>query len=294
MPLLEQLASDDVLVLKAMSIVLGAVLPVSPCCTHVDGHGGAKTAVRQVLAGLAANRIVLRTDVKSYYASIDHALLMDRLARFISDRTMINLCGQYMKRTAEQVEWFWNHDRGISLGCPLSPLIGAFFLSDLDARMEQTGLFYVRFMDDILVLAPTHARPRTAVRAVNETLSTLRPEKHPDKTFIGKIHRGFDFLGYRFGAPALKLAQATIEKFVEPATQLYEQGRRQRNKAPLLGHMSDGGWGLLPGDWAKIEEGTGAAALLNRPTRIRLSRPLTSSKLLVAAGSARLGERWAR
>ena len=115
---------------------------------------------------------------------------------------------------------------GISLGCPLSPLIGAFFLSDLDARMEQTGLFYVRFMDDILVLAPTHARPRTAVRAVNETLSTLRPEKHPDKTFIGKIHRGFDFLGYRFGAPALKLAQATIEKFVEPATQLYEQGRR--------------------------------------------------------------------
>ncbi len=36
--------------------------------------------------------------------------------------------------------------------CPLSPLIGAFFLNALDERIEKSGLFYVRFMDDILVL----------------------------------------------------------------------------------------------------------------------------------------------
>jgi hypothetical protein len=225
----------DALVLKALSIVLGQILPVSSRCTHVKNHGGAKAAVRQVQAHLAKNRFVLRTDVKSYYASIDHVLLMDRLARIVGDRTILNLCGQYMKRTCEQGGWFWDHDRGISLGCPLSPLIGAFFLGELDARMERSGLFYVRFMDDILVLAPTHARLRMAVRKVNETLSALRLEKHPDKTFIGKIQRGFDFLGYRFGAAVLQLAQATVEKFVEQATRLYEQGQRERRKAPLLG-----------------------------------------------------------
>ena len=48
---------------------------------------------------------------------------------------------------------FWDYERGISLGCPLSPLIGAFFLDELDRCLGQTGLFYVRFMDDILVLA---------------------------------------------------------------------------------------------------------------------------------------------
>jgi hypothetical protein len=246
-------SARDALVLKAMTIVLGGVLPVSPYCTHVKGHGGAKSAVRQVQAKLGANRFVLRTDVKSYYASIEHVLLMERLARHVHDRTILNLCGQYMKRTAEQAGWFWDHDRGISLGCPLSPLIGAFFLADLDACMERTGLFYVRFMDDILVLAPTHARLRTTVRAVNESLSTLRLEKHPDKTFIGKIQRGFDFLGYRFGAPVLEMAQATVEKFVEQATRLYEQGRRQRSKAPLLGAYvrrwlgwARGGLGDLP------------------------------------------------
>jgi hypothetical protein len=76
----------------------------------------------------------------------------------------------------------------------------------------------------------------------------------PDKTFIGKIQGGFDFLGYRFGAPVLKLAQATIEKFVEQATQLYEQGRRERSKALLLGKYvrrwlgwATGGLANLPG-----------------------------------------------
>lgn len=228
-------AARDALVLKALSLVLAGVLPISSRCTHVKNHGGAKSAVRQVQAHLAENRFVLRTDVKSYYASIDHVLLMDRLADFIENKTILNLCGQYMKRTCEQGGWFWSPDRGISLGCPLSPLIGAFFLRDLDMRMEKTGLFYVRFMDDILVLAPTHAKLRTAVRVVNAALSSLRLEKHPDKTFIGKIERGFDFLGYRFGAPVLTLAAVTIEKFVEHATRLYEQGRRQRVRAPLLG-----------------------------------------------------------
>jgi hypothetical protein len=99
-----------------------------------------------------------------------------------------------------------------------------------------------------------HAWLRTTVRAVNENLSALRLEMRPDKTFIGKIQGGFDFLGYRFGAPVLKLAQATIEKFVEQATQLYEQGRRERSNALLLGKYvrrwlgwATGGLANLPG-----------------------------------------------
>ena len=96
-------------------------------------------------------------------------------------------------------------------------------------------MFYVRFMDDILVLAPTRSRLRAAVRAVNATLASLELEKHPDKTFIGPIVRGFDFLGYHFGVGALKLADAVIERFVAHATLLYEQGREARVKAPLLG-----------------------------------------------------------
>ncbi len=76
--------------------------------------------------------------------------------------------------------------------------------------MERSGLFYARFMDDILVLAPTHWKLRKAVKRVNEMLGCLRLEKHPDKTFIGRIERGFDFLGYHFGPDGLSVAKKTI------------------------------------------------------------------------------------
>ncbi len=78
-------------------------------------------------------------------------------------------------------------------------------------------------MDDILVLAPTRWKIRKAVKAVNEVLGGLRLEKHPDKTFIERIERGFDFLGYHFGPEGLTLAATTIERFVARAMRLYEQ-----------------------------------------------------------------------
>ncbi len=148
-------SARDALVLKALTIVLAKHLPVSIRCTHVKGHGGAKAAVRQVWAALPENRFVLRTDVKSYYASIDHFLLLGQLAEDIKDRRVLNLLGQYLRRTAERGGVFRDYERGISLGCPLSPLMGAFFLKQLDQRMARSGLFYVHFMDDILVLAPS-------------------------------------------------------------------------------------------------------------------------------------------
>ncbi len=45
---------------------------------------------------------------------------------------MPNLSGQYLRRSSERGGVFWDYERGISLGCPLSPLIGAFYLKRLD------------------------------------------------------------------------------------------------------------------------------------------------------------------
>jgi RNA-directed DNA polymerase len=231
-------SARDAVVLKALTVVLAAVLPVSPLCTHVKGHGGAKAAVRQVRTQLATNRFVLRTDVRSYYASIDHVLLIDRISRFVPDRIVLNLIGRYLRRTAERGGWFWDYERGILLACPLSPLIGAFFLTELDQRMARTGLFYVRFMDDILVLAPTRWKLRRSVATVNQIFAALRLEKHPDKTFIGKIARGFDFLGYHFSPQGLAIAEATLASFVDRTARLLEQERgRRSDPSPLGGYV---------------------------------------------------------
>jgi hypothetical protein len=48
-------------------------------------------------------------------------------------------------------------------------------------------------------------------------------EKHPEKTFIGRIERGFDFPGYHFSPKGLTAAKETLKRFVSRATRLYEQ-----------------------------------------------------------------------
>lgn len=62
-------------------------------------------------------------------------------------------------------------------------------------------------MDDWVVLAPTRWKLRAAIREVNQVMAALRVRQHPDKTTIGRIARGFDFLGYRFSATRLTVAR---------------------------------------------------------------------------------------
>ncbi len=109
---------------------------------------------------------------------------------------------------------FWEFEKGIALGCPLSPVMGAFFLLSVDQALGKLGLFCVRFMDDIVVLAPTRWKLRGAVTALNQALGALRLKKHPGKTFIGRIEKGFDFLGYHFSPRGLTLARQTMVNFL--------------------------------------------------------------------------------
>lgn len=75
-------------------------------------------------------------------------------------------------------------------------------------------------------------------------LGGLRLEEHPDKTFIGRIERGFDFLGYHFTPDSLTLAGGTLASFGDRATRLYEQERKGPNGPFRLGSYVKR-WGFL-------------------------------------------------
>jgi hypothetical protein len=64
---------------------------------------------------------------------------------------------------------------------------GAFFHKQLDDQIERTELFYVRFIDDVLVLSPTRWRLRKAVKAVNQVLGSLRLEKHRTRPLSAEL-----------------------------------------------------------------------------------------------------------
>jgi hypothetical protein len=223
---IEDWSALDALVLKATAIVLTTHwLPeFSPHCHHLPGRGGARAAVRFVHEHLAANTFVFRTDVKSDYASIDHKILLAMLERHVPDGRVLDLLRQYVHRTIDDGGLYEDMEQGISLGCPRSPLMRALYLKVLDERVGATGLAYARFLDDWGILAPTRWKLWEVIRLVNRTLAELHVEQHPDQTFIGRISRGFDFLGYAFTPAGLDAAPQAIDRCVQRASQLDERG----------------------------------------------------------------------
>ena len=118
-------------------------------------------------------------------------------------------------------------ERGIARGCPISPLLGALYLKSLDnalgALPPSAGVFYVRYMDDIVVLTKTRWKLRRAIKTLNRHFCALGQEQHPDKTFARRTDKGFELLGYRLSPRGLEVADATLARFVAHCCRLYEQ-----------------------------------------------------------------------
>ena len=103
----------------------------------------------------------------------------------------------------------------------------------LDDRSRMSGDVHVRFCESLkgrflwatrlLVLSKTRWHNRQAIKVLNQVFGQLKISKHPDKTFIGKIEKGFDFLGYHFSLEPLQLAHQTVRRHVEHINRLYEQ-----------------------------------------------------------------------
>jgi hypothetical protein len=87
----------------------------------VAKSGEPRRAIRQVVRGLPTAQFVLKTDVASYDASIDHVKLLDRLAAVVPDRDVLNLVGKMCGRVAEAGGLYFEYRRGTHLGSPLSP-----------------------------------------------------------------------------------------------------------------------------------------------------------------------------
>lgn len=222
-------SSIDSLVLKLLSMFLADVLSNSKRCTHLKRHGGAKQTVNSVYRTSQQHEFVFRTDVKSYYESIDHHILLNKLAHYIKDKHLLNILTQYLKRSIEVGGNFIDIDKGISSGSPLSPLIASFYLYELDKAMEKQSVYYRRYMDDIIVLAKSRWGLKRTIRCVNQHFELLELKQHPEKTQTGRIKAGFDFLGYQFKNEGLSASKSTIQNYIFRLSRLYEQKKSHPN-----------------------------------------------------------------
>jgi RNA-directed DNA polymerase len=165
---------------------------------------GCKDALREVQRQLEAGRVwVVDADLKSYFDTISHEMLMEKLKRRIADSKVLQLVGRYLKQDIVAQAERWSPITGTPQGAVLSPLLANVFLHDLDEEMAKAGYKMVRYADDFVVLCESQEEAQIALERIGEWVQAHELVLHPDKTHVGNCQeqgQGFDFLGYRFEA----------------------------------------------------------------------------------------------
>ncbi|EEJ8659136.1 hypothetical protein NJ45_004865, partial [Salmonella enterica subsp. enterica] len=108
------------------------------------------------------------------------------------------------------------------------PLLAAFHLTETDNVFSRNRhVTYARYMDDFLILSPTRWHLRRAVRMLNRHFAQAGFEQHPDKTFIGRVEKGFDWMGFWFTEKGGDgVAPRALQNFKDRLRRLYPVRRK--------------------------------------------------------------------
>lgn len=161
---------------------------------------GCKDALRRVDELLKAGYVyVVDADLKSYFDTIPHDRLMDRVRDHVADGRVLRLIESFLKAGILDGLKEWEPEAGAPQGAVLSPLLSNIYLNPLDHRMAAQGREMVRYADDFVILCRSQAEAEQALAEVRQWCEAAGLSLHPVKTKIVDVRtEGFDFLGYRF------------------------------------------------------------------------------------------------
>lgn len=141
---------------------------------------------------------VVDLDLARFFDTIRHAAILAKVARRVCDGKVLAMVKQFLKSNGKQ---------GIPQGSPLSPLLANLALNDLDHALDrgQGFITYVRYLDDMVVLAPDSVGGRRwadrALERVREEAEAVGVSLNVEKTrtvSMAESHAVFAFLGYEF------------------------------------------------------------------------------------------------
>lgn len=162
---------------------------------------GCRHALRQVQALLDAGFTwVVDADIRSYFDTIDHGLLMAEVERAVSDGRVLALVEAFLKQGVLEEMRSWTPERGTPQGAVISPLLANIYLHPVDVVLVESGFALVRYADDLVILCQSEARAREALRLLGREVERRGLQLHPEKTRVvdATAPGGFDFLGYHF------------------------------------------------------------------------------------------------
>ena len=165
---------------------------------------GCKDALREVEGWLKEGYIfVVDADLRSYFDTIPHGRLMERVKEHVIDVRVIELIEAFLQQDIIKDLERWTPVGGTPQGAVVSPLLANIYLHALDCQMKQKGYRMVRYADDFVVLCRSTEEAQAALAEVKAWVEANGLSLNDEKTHVGDCRQegqGFEFLGYRFEA----------------------------------------------------------------------------------------------
>lgn len=166
----------------------------------------AHQAVERIAEAVVKDKTrVIDLDLKTYFDTVKHHILLEKVAKRIADDKVMSLLKQLLKIGGKE---------GVPQGSVLSPLMSNIYLNEVDKMLEKakettcegkyTHLEYARFADDIVILVDGHPKRSWLWNGVNkrlrEELQKLQVHINEEKTKQLDLRKGdnFSFLGFDF------------------------------------------------------------------------------------------------
>jgi RNA-directed DNA polymerase len=166
----------------------------------------AHQAVTRVEQAIAQGKTrVIDIDLRAYFDTVRHWVLLEKVARRIDDDDVMSLMAMILKASGK---------RGVPQGGVISPVLSNLYLNEVDQMLERakqttregqyTRIEYARFADDLVILVDGFARHDWLLGAVErrlrEELAKLGVEINEEKSRIVDLAKGesFGFLGFDF------------------------------------------------------------------------------------------------
>lgn len=162
---------------------------------------------------------VLKADVRKYFPSIDHEILKTILHKRIGCHRTWGLIESIVD------SWEKETGKGLPIGNLTSQLFANIYLHQLDLFVKQNlhWRFYLRYMDDFILLGPDKGRLNQARYEIEKYLADDLNLSLNQKTRVFPAAQGIDFLGYRIWATHRLLRKRSIRAMKRRLKAYYRQ-----------------------------------------------------------------------
>lgn len=177
---------------------------------------------------------VLKCDIRKFFASIDHGVLKEILARRIPDKGVRWLLDEVI----DSFHTPGTPGTGLPLGNLTSQLLVNVYMNEFDqfVKRDLKVRHYIRYADDFVLLSDDRAELAALLPRIEQFLwDRLRLALHPDKVFIQTFASGVDFLGW-VHFPHHRQLRATTRRRMARALEGYPLPATVQSYRGLLSH----------------------------------------------------------